>query len=179
MPQHAWSRETHCHPPAHTPHGTLHTALASGLPSSTCCLAQAGGQLQGAWQCRGIRDGGTERVGRTAGQWKCHPQPCPISFELPPPGALAMAMLMDQIQVFCTPFLLLLLLLFLSSACTQPVPTALGEQQSNLWLCHAVHWGPVGRQGSRGGACRGRLADPDCLHSTLPMCPLTKLTATS
>lgn len=75
----------------------------------------------------------------------CHPQPCSISFELPPPGDPVMAMLMDQVRVFCT--LLLLLFLFLSLACTQTLPTALGEQQSTLWLCRATHRGQVGGLG--------------------------------
>lgn len=81
------------------------------------------------------------------------PQPCPISLELPPPGAPAMAMRMGSVRVFCTP--LLLLLLFLSSACTQPLPTALGEQQSNLRPGRAVQ-----RTEGGGGARRGGGATP-------------------
>lgn len=77
------------------------------------------------------------------------PQPCPISLELPPPGAPAMAMRMGSVRVFCTP--LLLLLLFLSSACTQPLPTALGEQQSNLRPGRAAQHTEGGGGARRGG----------------------------
>lgn len=87
-------------PPAHAPHGALHSsphvAPAGSLPSSSRSMAQVGGQLRGAQQHRGGQRG-QGQAGRTAGRWKCHPQPCSISFELPPPGAPAMAMLMDQV----------------------------------------------------------------------------------
>lgn len=97
------------------------------------------------------------------GRWKCRPQPCSISLELPPPSAPVMAMLMDQVRVFCTP--LLFLLFFLSSACTQPLPPALREQQSNLWLCRAMHQELAGGQGG-GGARRGGDGVPGVFHST-------------
>lgn len=44
-----------------------------------------------------------------------------------------MAMRMGSVRAFCAPLLLLL-----SSACSQSLPTALGEQQSNLWPCRTA-----------------------------------------
>lgn len=84
-----------------------------------------------------------------------------------------MAMLMDQVRVFCTP--LLFLLFFLSSACTQPLPPALREQQSNLWLCRAMHQELAGGQGG-GGARRGEMLSQGCSIASLhtppnPACP--------
>lgn len=139
-PQHMWSLgdppppSSHMHPTWHPTHGA-HQQACPAAPTTQRGHVDGCGGHGTAWGDRGDR-------ARWAGQrgGGSHPQPCSISFELPPPGAPAMAMLMDQVRVFCTP----LLLLFLSSACTQPLPTALREQQSNLWLCPAMHQGPVG-----------------------------------
>lgn len=155
----------------HGPCGTCHHSPSDTAPSTrhppAACPApppwhRQGHGLWGALQHR-RGHGGQGQVSRTVGRWKCHPQPCSISLELPPPSAPVMAMLMDQVRVF----VLLLLLFFLSSACTQPLPPALREQQSNLWLCRAMHQELAGGQGG-GGARPGGDVIPGVSQGTPP-----------
>lgn len=153
-------------PPLSIPRSPQHTAPTSSLPG-TPSLALAGTRLGGALQHR-RGHGGQGQASRTVERWKCHPQPCSISLELPLPSAPVMAMLMDQVRVFV--LLLLLLLFFLSSACTQPLPPALREQQSNLWLCRAMHQELAGGQGG-GGARPGGRCYPGVSQGTPPCTP--------
>lgn len=78
--------------------------------------------------------------------------------------------------MFCNPLLFLLLLFFLSSACSQPLPPALREQQSNLWLCRAMHQELAGGQGGGGARHGGGMLSPGCpiapLHAALHPCLL-------